>query len=153
MLHLLSEAGRSFLRAFGASLLIFLPGVLVAPNLATATGLAVGALVAALAAGFKAVQVFVPQLSFKSVFPAKYSTYALWVDSFARAFLSTFLVMITSGLYAIDVHALDLSTFKTLLVSILVGAVAAGFRVVQGLLTKGSLPAPQKGLETPPPTP
>jgi hypothetical protein len=43
MLHLLSEAGRSFLRAFGGAMLILLPGVLAAPNLDQAKGIGVAA--------------------------------------------------------------------------------------------------------------
>ena len=54
MLHLLSEAGRSFARAFGGALIVLLPGILAAPNLDGAIGLGIAALIAALTMGLKA---------------------------------------------------------------------------------------------------
>lgn len=146
MLVLLSEAGRSFLRAFGASLLILLPGVLSAPNLSSTTGLGIAALIASVAAGLKSVQVFVPQLSFKSVLPAKVKIWGNYVDSFARAFFAALLVSVL-GWLAMP----SLSFERSVLVGLLVGAVTAGFRAVQGSLTPGDVPAPQAGLATPPP--
>jgi hypothetical protein len=67
MKTLLAAAGREFLRAFGASLVVLIPGVLSAPDLNQSYALGVAALFASLAAAVKAVQVFVPQLSFASV--------------------------------------------------------------------------------------
>ena len=64
MKELLATAGREFLRAFGASLLILAPGVLAAPNYDQMFLLGVGALAASIAAGLKAVQELVPLLSF-----------------------------------------------------------------------------------------
>lgn len=146
MLVLLSEAGRSFLRAFAASLLILLPGVLSAPNLNGATGLGIAALIASVAAGLKAIQVFVPQLSFKSLLPAKFRVWGNYVDSFARAFFATLLVSVLGWL------AMPALSFeRSVLVGLLVGAVTAGFRALQGSLTPGEPPQPQAGLTTPPP--
>lgn len=146
MLHLLSEAGRSFLRAFVGSLVILLPGVLAAPNLDGAVALGIAALIASIAAGLKAIQVFVPQLTFAAVLPARFAVFALWVDSFARAFISTLIVSLTGWL---AMPTLDFS--KSVVVALLVGALAAGVRAVQSLLTPGEPPNPQAGITTPGP--
>lgn len=146
MLTLLSEAGRSFLRAFAGSLVILLPGVLAAPNLNGTIALGIAALIASIAAGLKTVQVFVPKLSFKSLLPARIKQWGNYVDSFARAFVAAFLVSVL-GWLAMP----NLSVSKSLVVGILVGAVAAGVRAVQGLLTPGDVPQPSAGITTPPP--
>jgi hypothetical protein len=149
MLALLSEAGRSFLRAFFASLLILLPGVLAAPNLDASFGVAVAALIASIAAGLKAIQVFVPQLSFASVLKnTRLAAYYTVVDSFVRAFLATLITTLLGVWFAPDFHFT-----KAALVALLVGALTAAFRVVQGALTPGDVPAPQSGLSTPPAPP
>lgn len=137
MLHLLSEAGRSFLRAFIGALLIFIPGVLAAPDLNAMVGLATAAMIASVAAGLKAVQVFVPQLSFASVMDSQY--YVL-LDSFARAFLATFLVMVVDLLSQPNP---DLQ--RSAIIGVLVAAVTAGVRALQGFLSQGERPAPQSG--------
>jgi hypothetical protein len=141
MAHLLSEAGRSFLRAFVGSLLILLPGVLASPNFATTRGLAIAALIASVTAGIKAIQVFVPQLTFEHVLNHAYAAIA---DSFARAFLGSLLVLLPGVL-----SAPDFSTGKGLFVAALIAAVTAGVRALQGFLTPGDVPAPQTGLVTP----
>lgn len=144
MLALLSEAGRSFLRAFGGSLLVLLPGVLAAPNLNGTIALGIAALVASLAAGLKTIQVFIPRLSFKSLLPARLALWGNYVDSFARAFVAAFVVSVL-GWLAMP----DLSVSKSLVVALLVAAVTAGIRAVQGLLTKGDVPNPDTGLDVP----
>lgn len=144
MLTLLSEAGRSFLRAFGASLLVLIPGLLSAPNFSTTVALSIAALIASLTAGLKAVQVFIPQLSFRSVLPGKAKAYYAVVDSFARAAIAAFVVSVLGWL---AMPTLDFS--KAVVVGILTGALAAGFRAVQGALTKGDVPAPQSGFTAP----
>lgn len=144
MLHLLSEAGRAFLKAFGASVIILFPGVLAAPNLTGAYALGVAALIASLVAGLGAIQVFVPQLSFKSLFPVQYAFVALWVDTFARAFIGTLVVLVIQFL-----NTPDLSFGRAAITGIIVGALSAGLHALQGLLTPGDQPAPQRGLKTP----
>lgn len=137
MTNLLEKAGASFLRAFGAALLVLAPGILSAPDLNGAKALAVAALFAAFAAGFKALQVFIPALTFAQFIP---QPFAAWVDSFARAFLGAFIVSII-GFFV----APDLATWKAVLTAALVGALAAAFRAVQGTVTKGETPAPSSG--------
>lgn len=127
MLELLSEAGRSFLRAFAGSLLVLVPGVLSAPNLDAARGLGVAALIASVTAGIKAVQVFVPRLSFAELVGEKYGSL---VDSFARAFLGAFLVLLPGML-----NAPNLDEARALAVAAIVGAVTAGVRALQALFS------------------
>lgn len=135
----LQAAGLAFLRAFGAAILILAPGVLSAPNLNNAFDLGVAALFASLAAGFKAIQIFVPQLSFKNYIKIPYGA---WVDSFVQAGLGAFIISITGWL-----SAPDLSTWKSFVVGALVGAVTAGIRALQGLLTPGESPYKATGFK------
>lgn len=144
MLTLLSEAGRSFLRAFVGSVIILAPGVLAAPNFNGAMALGLAALMAAVVAGLKAIQVFVPQLSFKSI--PQLGLYYVYVDSFVRAFLGAF---ITAWIGILQMP--DLSFTHSLIVGAIVAAVTAGVRALQGILTVGDAPLPSKGLKVPDP--
>jgi hypothetical protein len=135
---LLGEAGRTFLKVFVASLLIFTPGVLSAPNLNEAFALGVSALCASIAAGIKAIQVLVPALSFRSYVPLPYGPF---LDAFIQAFLGAFFTAIIPIL-----NAPDLNTWKSLATGALIGAVNAGIRAIQALLTPGELPAGKVGL-------
>ncbi len=142
MKNLLEKAGASFLRAFGASILVLAPGVLAAPNLNAAYGLGVAALIASVTAGLKALQVLVPSLSLVGLFQnSKYVVFASWVDSFVRAFLGAFIVGVIGVL-----NAPDFNTAKALAVAAIVGAVAAALRAVQGIVSADEAPAVGKGL-------
>lgn len=138
MSTLLSNMGRSFLRAFVASLIVFLPGLLTAPDLHGAIGLGISALIASISAGLRAIQTYIPKLSIAAYVKAPYG---VWADSFGRAFLAT-LVTSLIGILAMP----DLSAWKSLVTSALVGAITAGFRVVQGAGTVGEEPKPGRGL-------
>lgn len=137
MKAILEKAGASFLRAFGSSLVVYVPGILSAPDLNGALLLATAAIASSLTAGLKALQVFVPQLTFWKLFGTVAGAYA---DSFTRAFLGTFLTL-APGIYV----APDLGGAKAAAIGALVGAGAAGFRALQGLLTKGEVPIPTIG--------
>lgn len=136
MRGVLSAAGRSFLRAFVASAVLLFPGVLAAPDLNQSKALGVSALIASIAAGIKALQVFVPQLQF----PGPYGEY---ISSFVRAFLGAFIVSVLGILDAPDLHTLKAAAFAAL-----TGALAAGVRALQGYFTAGDVPAPQAGFVT-----
>jgi hypothetical protein len=138
MVKLLYAAGTAFLRAFGASLLIFSTGILSAPNMSVALSLSIAALLASIAAGLRAIQVFIPQLSFASLVR---QPVAAWLDSFTRAALSAFVVSATGWL-----AAPDMANWRSVWIGVIIGAVAAGIRALQGLLTPGEQPAPSKGL-------
>jgi hypothetical protein len=143
MLILLSEAGRSFLRAFLGSLIVLAPGILAAPDMHGAVLLGTAALVASIAAGLKAIQVFIPQLSFKSI--TALGAYYVYFDSFVRAFLAAFITAVI-GLLAMP----TLSITSSIVVGLVTAAITAGIRAVQGLFTPGDVPAPQTGFNPPP---
>lgn len=134
MTVVLERAGASFLRAFGAAIITYGIGVLAAPDLHSGVVLGAAAIAASIAAGLRAVQVFVPQLSFKSLIPG---TPGALVDSFARAFIGV-LITASAGWLA----APDLTTWKAVATGAIVGAFAAGLRALQGLTTSGEQPNP-----------
>lgn len=141
MLELLSAAGRAFLRAFAAALFVFALGLLAAPNLDSTYMLGVAALAAALSGGFRSLTAFVPQLTFSRYLPFPFGG---WFDSFAQAFLATFLVTVMGML---DSPNLVFSTAAW--TAVLVGAVAAGAHALQNAMTMGTPPALRIGLRTP----
>lgn len=142
MSALLSAAGRAFLRAFLAAILVYATGVLAAPNLNRAYLLGVAALAAALAAGFRSIQAYLPKLSIATYLPAPYGAPA---DAFLHGFLGALIVSLTGWL-----GAPDLATARSFAVAAIVGAVTAGVRAVQALLTTGEHPSPGTGVDPPP---
>lgn len=142
MLALLSAAGRSFLRAFLAALLVLSVGVLAAPNLNQAYLLGVAALMGALAAGLRAIQAYAPKLSLAFYLGHPYGD---WADSFLHAFLAAILVTVPGVL-----GAPDLQTARAIAVASIIGAFNAGIRALQGLATTGEHPAPSTGIAEPP---
>jgi hypothetical protein len=147
MKQLLGDAGRAFLRAFIGALIILLPGVLSAPNLDQSYALGVAAFISSVVAGLKALTVFLPQLSFTTWVGPQIGPL---LDAFVQAFIGS-LVILLPGV----ANAPDLSTAKSLIVGVLIGALTAGVRAAQGLLTTGDQPLPATGLRTPaaPPPP
>ena len=137
MTGLLYAAGTSFLRAFGAAIIVYATGILAAPNKSVAISLSIAALLGSLAAGLRALQVFVPGITFAT---SVRQPVAAWLDAFVRAFLATLLVSLTGWL-----ASPDFSTWRSAGLALIVGAGAAGFRALQGLLTSGEQPAPATG--------
>jgi len=140
---LISNMGRAFIKAFGSSLIVVLIGLSSQPDLNGTIGIGIAGLMASIAAGLTAITSYVPQLSFEHYFG---HTHGAIVDSFIRAFLASGIVAATGWL-----AEPNLSTWHAAVVGILVGAINAGFRGVQGFLTPGESPAPAKGLAPPPP--
>jgi hypothetical protein len=132
--ELLSAAGRAFIGAFAVSVVALSTGILAAPNLNEAYALGVAALFASLAAGVKVLQEFVPALRFGTYIPQPFGAY---LDAFLQAALGAFLVLLIGVL-----NAPDLATAKSLATAAVVGALMAGFRALQGVLTPGELPNP-----------
>ena len=128
----LSAAGRAFLIAFGASVLALSTGILAAPNQDAMLALAVASLFASVAAGVKAIQVFVPQLSFGAYVKQPFGA---WLDAFLQGGIGAFLVSVI-GILA----APDMATWKALTVAAVIGSLQAGFRALQGVVTKGEEP-------------
>jgi hypothetical protein len=135
--EVLSSAGRAFLAAFAASALALTTGVLAAPNLDQAFALGVAALFASVAAGVKAVQEYVPQLSV-----GEYVSQPLgaWIDAFIQGAVGALVISIPGVL-----NAPELGYEKAAIVAVVVGALQAGFRALQGVATKGESPAPATG--------
>lgn len=137
MNKLLFAAMTAFGRAFIVTFLLAATGILSAPNQEAAVALSWAALVASIVAGLRAVQVFVPQMSFAEFFP---QPIAAWVDAFSLAFLASFITLLTGWL-----ASPDWSTWKSALTAVLIGALTSGARVLQGLATSGDEPAPAIG--------
>lgn len=136
----LSAAGRSFLRAFGAALIVLIPGILAAPSLHNATLIGAAALLASVAAGIRAIQAYIPALTV-----AKYlGPLGVYVDAFLRAFIGALVILLPGVL-----GAPDLRTGTGLITAALIGSFAAGIRALQGMLTSGESPLPQHGLAEP----
>ena len=143
MEKLLFAAMTAFGRAFAITFLFAATGLLAAPNQSALIALSWAALAASLVAGFRAVQVFVPQISFAG-FVAQ--PYAAWLDSAVRSGVAAFITAITGWL-----AAPDLSTWKSALLGIGVGVGTAVVRALQGLLTPGDVPKQGAGISVPGP--
>ena len=135
---LLFAAMTAFLRVFLSSFIVFVAGILAAPNIDSALALSIAALTASLAAGLRTLQVFVPQISFKSFVG---QPLAAWLDAFVIGFLTAFITAITGWL-----AENDFTGWKSVVIGLVVGALSTGMRAAQGLVTTGEYPAPAKGL-------
>jgi hypothetical protein len=142
VLHVLSTAGRAFLRALVASIITYAVGIAAAPSLNKLALFGVAALVGAFAAGLRVIQAYLPGLAL-----AKYlgHPYGDWADSFLQGFVAALIVALPG-----IAGAPNLSTAGSLAVAVILGALTAGARAVQGVLTVGEHPAPAVGLAEPP---
>lgn len=127
----------AFGRAFGIAFLLAATGILTAPDQKTAIAMSFAALIGAFVMGLRAIQVFIPQLSFASILP---QPFAAWADSFTRAFLASFITLLTGWL-----AAPDWSNSKAALTGVIIGALTMGVRALQGLFTPGDSPLPEIG--------
>lgn len=137
MQKLLYAAGTAFLRAFGVTFLFAATGLLTAPDQHAAVALSWAALVASIVAGLRAIQVFVPGLTVKTLFGP---VVGAWADSFLRAFVAALITLLTGWL-----AAPNWTTWKAALLAVFIGAVTAGVRALQGLVTAGETPVPGNG--------
>lgn len=127
----------AFGRVFLVTLLLAATGILTAPDQETAVALSLAALVASFVAGLRAVQILIPGITFARLFP---QPIAAWVDSFTRAFLAVFVTLLTGWL-----AAPDWATWKSAVTAVVIGALTAGVRALQGMATSGDEPAPAIG--------
>jgi hypothetical protein len=139
---LLSNAGRAFLKVFLAALLTVAIGVSSQPNLNGAIAVGIAGVMAALAAGLGALQSFLPQFTVAAYLAAPWGPI---VDTFIRAALGAFITAII-GLLAEP----SLSTWHAAIIGVIVGAISAGLRAVQGALTPGEKPSVDGGIHVPP---
>lgn len=137
MKDILAAAGRRFLHAAAAAFIVFVLGMLAAPNLVVDNlrvyGLAF--LIAIGAAFLKFVSEVAPFLSVSNYVPDKYKVYAAWVDAFLQAAIAAFVVD-APGIF----NAPDLKTAGAVAVAVLIGAITAGVRAIEGLLTPSERP-------------
>ena len=147
MKELLAAAGRRFLHTAAAAFVVFILGLLAAPDLILDNLRVYGIvfLVALGGAALKFIAEVFPHVSVAKYAPEKYRVYASWVDAFLQAAVSTFVVT-APGIF----DAPDLKTAGAVAVSVLVGAVTAGVRAIEGLLTKAERPATVKALKLQP---
>lgn len=141
MTKLLYAAATAFLRAFAITFLMAATGIAAAPNVGAAQALSIAALIASIAAGLRAIQVFIPALSFAAFIR---QPIAAWVDAFVRSFLAA-LVTAVLGLLAMP----ELPHDRSVYFAVITGALVAGLRALQGLLTPQESPAPGTGIEDP----
>lgn len=140
----LEKAGKGFILAFLASLLTYMPGIWEAPNLADARALGVAALGASIAAGLLVIKAFLSEFSWGTLLTPLGVPLA-WVsriDLFSVTFVGTLIVSTTDLIN----QAPDLGTWRALVTAAITGAIAAAFRAVVALGTKGESPAPAKGV-------
>lgn len=142
MTALLSAAGRAFIRAFGASLLVYGFGILAAPNLSHAYLAGVAALVGAFAAGLRAIQAYVPKLALSTYLGHPFGD---WAESFLQAFVASLIVTLPGV-----AGAPNFGTMKGIAVGAIIGAFNAGLRALQGFATTGEHPSPAAGINPPP---
>lgn len=131
------SAGTEVLRAIGVTVLMYSTGIFNAPDKSAAVAASIATLFAALAAGARVLQKFVPALTWAKLITNK--AVAAWADAFTRAFAASFLITITGWL-----AAPDLSTWKSVALGAVTGALMAGARALQGLITPGETPLPGK---------
>lgn len=143
----LAAAGRRFLHATGAALIVFVLGLLSAPDLVLDNIYLYGVvfLVAIGAAALKFIAEVVPFFSVANYVPEKYRVYAGWVDAFLQAGVSAFLVVAPGIL-----EAPDLKTAGALAVAAVLGALTAGVRAIEGLLTPAERPGTVAALKLQP---
>lgn len=142
MLGLLSASSRAQLRTFVAALIVFLPGLWTAPNRDGALALGIAAAIGLVSFGLRALQAYWHRLALAHWLGHPFGD---WLDSFVQGFLATLLITLPAAIQSIH----GLNDGRAVLASVLIGAVNAGIRCVQGLMTAGEQPAPGLGLRPP----
>lgn len=133
----LAAAGRRFLHTAGAAFIVFILGLLAAPDLVLDNLYVYGVvfLVAIGGAALKFIAEVFPFVSVAQYVPEKYRVYAGWLDAFLQAGVSAFIV-VAPGIF----DAPDLKTAGALAVAAVLGALTAGVRAIEGLLTPAERP-------------
>lgn len=133
----LASAGRRFLHTAAAAFIVFILGMLAAPNLVLDNLRVYGVvfLVALGAAALKFISEVMPFVSVANYVPDQYKVYAAWVDAFLQAAVAAFVVA-APGIF----EAPNLQTAGAIAVAALIGALTAGVRAIEGLLTPAERP-------------
>jgi len=128
-----------------ATFLIYVGGVSQAHDRTALVAAGMALLIGLLSSAGRVVQVFVPYLTWKPVVAAVFGrsltahwveTIAAWMDAFTRAALASFVATMLAWS-----AAPDLSTWHSVILGAVTGAISAGIRAAQGLLTQSELPA------------
>ena len=137
MKEILASAGRRFLHTAVAAFITFVLGLLAAPDLVLDNLRVYGVvfLVAVGAALLKFISEVFPHFSVARYAPDKYKVYAAWLDAFLQAAVAAFVVA-APGIF----DAPDLKTAGAIAVAALIGALTAGVRAIEGLLTPSERP-------------
>lgn len=138
MSSVLGEAGRAVLKVVLAGLVALAISVTAAPDLASAGGVLELGLIGLAVAVLSTLTPFVPRLSVASYLPEPYGRLA---DAFIHAGVGAFLTSII-GIASVP----DLSTWHSLVVAALVGALNAGFHGISDAFTAGKKPFTQFGV-------
>lgn len=133
----LAGAGRRFLHTAAAAFVVFILGIVAAPDLILDNLRVYGVvfLIAIGAAALKFIVEIVPYISVANYAPDQYRVYAAWVDAFLQAAVASFAVT-GPGIF----NAPDLKTAGAIAVAALIGALTAGARAIEGLLTPEERP-------------
>lgn len=137
MQKLIYAVATAFARNFAITFLSFAVGILGATNKSAAVALSIAALAASVAAGLRAIQIFIPAITFAKFLPQPWAAYA---DAFVRTFLASFVVAVTGWLAAPNWGA-----WHAALLGILTGAAVAAVRALQGIVTPGETPFVDNG--------
>lgn len=122
----LLDAATAFLKAFGVVALAATIGLLSLPNYQDVGALALAGFCAALAAGFAALQAFVPALSVRRLIAEPWGSA---IDAGIHAGLATFLTLAAGWL-----NAPDFSAWHAFVVGLVVAVGNAALRAAQGKL-------------------
>jgi sugar phosphate permease len=141
MNKLLFAVMTAFGRVFLVTLLFGITSIDTSPNQTTIIAFSWAGFVASIVAGLRAIQIFIPGITFARFFP---QPWAAWIDAFSLAFLAVFSTLLTGWLAAPDYE-----NWKATIAAIIVGAFVAGVRALQGLATPGDKPTPAAGIANP----
>lgn len=135
--ELLAAVARRFVFVFLSGLIVAGPGIANAPDLDKAILLGTVAVISAASAAFKAVQELWPTASVGYLLGLP-QPYAAWVDAFTQAVAGTMVATIPTILdHFVSTGVPDFSGWDSLVTAALIGALTAGFRAVEALLTPG----------------
>lgn len=127
MQRLLELMGRTALKVFLSSLVVYAAGWAYVPNLNGLIAVGGAAIVAALAMALKAIQVYIPQLTFEQYVG---ELYGKLLDAFVHGFLGAFVTAVI-GILSLP----DMSTWKSALFGAVVGALNTGLKALEIALT------------------
>lgn len=147
MKEILAGAGRRFLHTAAGAFFVFVLGLLAAPDLVFDNVYLFGTvfLVALGGAALKFIAEVFPYVSVAKYVPTKYRVYAAWLDAFLQAAVAAFVVA-APGIF----DAPDLKTAGAIAVAALIGALTAGVRAIEGLLSASERPATVAALKLSP---